>query len=1486
MVSSTRNHDTKENPDATKSPARKKPRLSAEKERDGRPRQPRSSNTGQSSPGAKARRKKAIEMALGGSGRAKIQEDSYGVASSSKGGCATLVLEATIQPYSAIESTEEVIPSSQEEPEKLSNTDCGPEGTAPTITPILDISMVEVDAEPANSVEPDMAEWFRPAASQASFVPAFKIYSGATSRVGNEWTVPSQQALEIASQRLAEWQREDSVEASPSVGRKVLGSVENVPSIARPPIPAAKFQSPVHRIQPPPSGRQNAPAFVPPAIRSRINSVGPAAYQGSPLNPCHSSASQFTSSSQTRPAPALGFATPVKLTPTSLPLTPRSSRPARAVFATPFKSGVKPGVAGRTPADIMQQKQKEQAALAAEKERMAEEKRRKDRERAVFDLTPPPERNSMYWHGIVPKSYTAEELYRRGVPNEIPSINLRNAQYYRFNAPTFSQVTSGSAELHPLGTNDALASLREKGCSLATPAWVDNHWAMILWKLASLICASPDRLKDKWTFQEVLNQLLYRYERELNRVQRPAFRLITEGDASSTRPMTVCVSAITPGETGITEEGEPVVGIPVLDVTDGWYRLRATIDEPIARAIKRGILKVGTKISVSGARLLGTKDGIDPLEAYNKGVHLQLHGNSTTLARWDTKLGFQNSTLPFIATLRSLTPDGGPVMLMDIVVTKSFPVAYIEALKDQGGDIRPKPRCELEERQEENAWQNRRSNEEVKLRDAFEKRMGKWEGIAERLDGIARGFRPPADDYPSSHIEDVYDELEESQDIHSLIKDLSPQESGWLASVIRSKSNLARERVGEVISKELDDVCPPRDVRNFCVIRFRDTRVVKHDPMREGQLTVWDVVSLGKDALAEGKRFLVTNIAPSSLTAWSHHNTDGMSPSSPLSVGGVAVPGYPPIKHFQHAPVNPQTTSTALPPSHTPRPLISTDPNGEVLRVGEEDVKSYASEVVPVPSSKALGKRRAQIAPVAEDMFTTNSPPPRPAKKARAADRHQDGKKDQKPAAAPKSKGEITKPTVATAATRRVQPPRSRRGGPGIGSSAVDVMILESHQRAVQNKYTVEPDAVFLITTDSAQAPSASQWEDEEPHQSYFDRPEVQQQSRREEMIQTPEFSLLEEQSAVGSRLRARAVLEEVVDTSDAVYERRHRKYETFEKRQRFREKEKLQYEHFKLRERMDELRVMDVHSFDRVQGMDDIPPEERKRTMLKEGEELDQRYSTLLNEKKGASVGAAGHGKRKGLGDERAESEMGSSDVGSRIRLRLKRGKAPIEQEPELELEGDLEGEKSLQQREVGSDEEREAGEVEMTIGLGLEDFEGIMDDQDDEAGDEEEHEAEADEDVFPSPRRRAPTKKRQHKPAKAPSRKKKRQLSSSSLPPEHDLEHEKSLVDLDSHSHLILSPRPHYHNPTTSTHTNAIPTVLQAALKSKEVAQPNAKRRLAPRGGIAFGVNLSKSIDTSTEFELPRYIVRDVELLRGDGDEQQEELEAQEGPDESAAE
>lgn len=54
-----------------------------------------------------------------------------------------------------------------------------------------------------------------------------------------------------------------------------------------------------------------------------------------------------------------------------------------------------------------------------------------------------------------------------------------------------------------------------------------------------------------------------------------------------------------------------------------------------------------------------------------------LSGNSCHLARWDARLGAQ--ALPFIVGLSSMTVDGGTAVLMDVIVERVYPLAYMKA---------------------------------------------------------------------------------------------------------------------------------------------------------------------------------------------------------------------------------------------------------------------------------------------------------------------------------------------------------------------------------------------------------------------------------------------------------------------------------------------------------------------------------------------------------------------------------------------------------------------------------------------------------------------------------------------------------------------------------------------------------------------------------------------------------------------------------------
>jgi breast cancer 2 susceptibility protein len=112
----------------------------------------------------------------------------------------------------------------------------------------------------------------------------------------------------------------------------------------------------------------------------------------------------------------------------------------------------------------------------------------------------------------------------------------------------------------------------------------------------------------RWGWKHVMEQLLYRYarlllllypvviltsgryEREINRGVRPPLRLIAAQDRPASCPMVLCIS-------DILNNAE---GNPEIEVTDGWYVMRAQVDGPLARAVRKRKLCVGRKIAVVG----------------------------------------------------------------------------------------------------------------------------------------------------------------------------------------------------------------------------------------------------------------------------------------------------------------------------------------------------------------------------------------------------------------------------------------------------------------------------------------------------------------------------------------------------------------------------------------------------------------------------------------------------------------------------------------------------------------------------------------------------------------------------------------------------------------------------------------------------------------------------------------------------------------------
>lgn len=98
---------------------------------------------------------------------------------------------------------------------------------------------------------------------------------------------------------------------------------------------------------------------------------------------------------------------------------------------------------------------------------------------------------------------------------ELSQVNPRTAPFYAFTTRSRSPPNppDPSSSL-VLGRSAVLEELHAKGCTLAKQAWVDNHWPLVLWKLAGMVSLDPttesDPLRKRWCWPEVIRQFMYR----------------------------------------------------------------------------------------------------------------------------------------------------------------------------------------------------------------------------------------------------------------------------------------------------------------------------------------------------------------------------------------------------------------------------------------------------------------------------------------------------------------------------------------------------------------------------------------------------------------------------------------------------------------------------------------------------------------------------------------------------------------------------------------------------------------------------------------------------------------------------------------------------------------------------------------------------------------------------------------------------------------
>lgn len=209
---------------------------------------------------------------------------------------------------------------------------------------------------------------------------------------------------------------------------------------------------------------------------------------------------------------------------------------------------------------------------------------------------------------------------------------------------------------------------------LVSGEWFENAYKMIFTKLIWM--ENSFEKIDKFTVLSPENMLLklkYRYDREIDRHQRPALRKIIECDETPGRRIVLRVEHIFYSNVKGYE----------LELSDGWYKILACVDSCIAEAIYRKKITVTTKLIISNMELLNVPAMGHDIFQLPHCVRLKIHGNSTRIAKWHLKLGFCKNPSPIIInSLKNLSTSGGVIGILRVVIIHVYSMIYVEANSD------------------------------------------------------------------------------------------------------------------------------------------------------------------------------------------------------------------------------------------------------------------------------------------------------------------------------------------------------------------------------------------------------------------------------------------------------------------------------------------------------------------------------------------------------------------------------------------------------------------------------------------------------------------------------------------------------------------------------------------------------------------------------------------------------------------------------------
>ncbi|KFK24669.1 hypothetical protein AALP_AA8G009600 [Arabis alpina] len=429
------------------------------------------------------------------------------------------------------------------------------------------------------------------------------------------------------------------------------------------------------------------------------------------------------------------------------------------------------------------------------------------------------------------------------MPDHVRRIKSSNADKYVFRDESSSNV---------VGADTFLQMLAEAGASVqhASRKWVTNHYRWIVWKLASYERYYPAKCRGNFlTITNILEELKYRYEREVNHGHCSAIKRILSGDAPASSMMVLCISALNPKtdtdsqETQGSDSGSNVK----VELTDGWYSMNAALDVMLTKQLNAGKLYVGQKLRILGAGLSGWAAPTSPLEAViSNTVCLLLNINGTYRAHWADRLGFCKEVAVPLA-FNCIKFNGGPVPKTLAGITRIYPILYKERLGEKKSIVRSE----------------RMESRMVQLHN--QRRSALIEGLMCEYQRGINGANSQ-NDTDSEEGAKVYKLLETAAEPEFLMAEMSSEQLKSFNTYKAKIEEAKQMKMEKSVAKSLEEAgLVERDVTPFMRIRLVGLTSLSYageNNPKEGILTIWNPTERQRTELTEGKIYIMQGLVP------------------------------------------------------------------------------------------------------------------------------------------------------------------------------------------------------------------------------------------------------------------------------------------------------------------------------------------------------------------------------------------------------------------------------------------------------------------------------------------------------------------------------------------------------------------------------------------------------------------------------------------------